>query len=201
MTEKTLKAVSIECAKEITKCKRLMAQYISNKIHNELMTGYDQMIDDFYSYEPKRYRRHEDQKGVDLYRMLEGHRNQIVPTGMGSTVRNGFSAGISLNSSKIGPYRFHSPEAVADYIICKGVRFPVSELIPQMEVHEAARSEDQGDGKFNSSYTSSDGKYTASGTIFEVLQSIKDQMAVDESLQKEALDYVISTGNFKYITS
>ena len=193
----SIDAVVSDVTREINNLNKLVAQYIAATIHHELIVAYDSMIEDFYKYKPHRYHRHDNQQGINLYRMLTDHQNHIGSSddifdfGRGSEGKSyfhpgGFNAGITLNPGKLNnnpPYRWHSPAEVADFIINKGIRFPID--FPEM--------------KFVSHYKGDKYK-TSDGTIYDNLCELRDQMASDEGLQQKALDYAFEVGKFKFLS-
>ena len=175
------KSISIEEAsrlitEEMNSAKKWIANRTAMKMRNKLIDVYDAIIDEFYSYKPTSYRRHDapafQPVGTNLYRAIQQSKNK-APKLMPHP--HTIDGGISLNASDMADYnyQYNTKEEVLDYIL-DGIRFPSIEKT--------------GGNKslleFESHYE--DGECSASGTPLEVLASVRDQLANKYAEQAKA---------------
>lgn len=156
--------ISKEITKEMNMAKKWIARRTAKKMRNKLIHVYDELIDQFYSYETKRYIRHGlssagTGNGVNLYNALGSHAGE--PPALQPTPSS-IDGGIMLNSQDMSGENYNvSKDEVLDYILSQGVRYPATNKKPEMN--------------FQVSY--SDSECSAAGTPIDVLESIRDQLA------------------------
>lgn len=161
-----IKKYSQDVANEMNMVKKWIATRTAKKMRNKLIKVYDILIDQFYEYKTKKYIRHDTMEpgtceGVNLYKAMQSHSGEpprLQPS------PHAISGGIIIDSKDMNDEHYEVPkDVVLDYILDKGIRFP----------HRYADKWD--DWKFEASYD--DGECKASGTIMEVLESVRDQLA------------------------
>lgn len=167
--------ISKEIAKEMNYVKKWIAKRTAKKMRNKLIKVYDSLIDQFYKYPTRVYIRHDldepkvgTRTGVNLYRSLESHAGEpprLQPT------PNSIYGGIMISADDMNGTNYKiSKDEVLDNIL-KGIRFPETKKNPEMT--------------FVSSYE--DFECSATGTIIEVLESVRDQLAskyADEAIEE-----------------
>lgn len=161
-----IKQYSKDVADEMNYVKKWIAKRTARKMRNKLIKVYDVLIDQFYKYETKKYIRHGTQElgtcdGVNLYNSLQSKGGE-PPTLQPSP--HSIDGGIMIDAKDMNDEHYEvDKNVVLDFIINKGIRYP----------HRYADKWD--DWEFVASYD--DDECTAEGTIIEVLESIRDQLA------------------------
>lgn len=178
--------ISKDITREMNMAKKWIAKRTARKMRNKLIQVYDELITQFYSRPPELYIRHDVEKpyteeGVNLYKALQsqgGEPPRLQPS------PHSIDGGIMIDAKDMNETNYGiSRDVVLDFIINGrngvGVRFP----------HR------YGWMTFTSSYA--DSECSASGTIIEVLESVKEQLA--EKYMKEAKEEAKKELKLKYI--
>ena len=182
-----MKQLSKDIAKEMNMVKRWIANRTARKMRNKLIQVYDTLITQFYSRPPELYVRHDVDKpyteeGVNLYKALQSKGGEPPRTYELRTeyAPHSIDGGIMIDAEDMNDKNYGiSKDIVLDYVINKGIRFPSG--LPEMT--------------FTASYTDSD--CSASGTIVEVLESVRDQLA--DKYAKQAKEEAKKELKLKYI--
>lgn len=157
-----------EASKEMNYAKRWIGTKAANLMRKKISRTYDKLIDDFYSRAPEYYRRTDvDQyfqpNGINLYRALdEGeygyNRKQYSPCVIDGDV--------GLSSNDMNGERYNIDKDIVLSYILNGTRFPSYQT--EYGIYRPEMS-------FVTTYT--DEECSASGTILEILESIKNQLS------------------------